>query len=146
MNDSKKRLFIKVLIIATIAFAIAGAMSACGQTGQAEDMAADENIESTDPVTGGWELVKNDGAALPEDVQAAFDKAAEKFTGSELTPVAYVAKQIVAGTNHMILCEEKTTTAEPSTSYQMIIVYEDLEGNAEITNTCAFDPTVYTEQ
>ena len=78
-------------------------------------------------------------------MQTAFDKAVEQFDGSELTPVAYIADQVVAGTNYMILCEAETVTAEPVKSYQMVIVYADLEGNAELTAVKDFDLTAYTE-
>lgn len=135
----------KALIPLFAVLAVLVILSACGQKEQTEDMVADEKNDNTDPITGGWELTKNDAASLPEDVQEAFDKATEKHTGSELIPVAYVSEQIVAGTNHMILCEAKTTTAEPATSYQMIVIYADLEGNAELTEVKDFELSAYTE-
>ena len=45
---------------------------------------------------------KQDAVALPEDVATAFTEAAGT-TG--LVPVAYVAEQIVSGTNYMFLVE-----------------------------------------
>lgn len=123
------------------------ALSACGPADTAEESEADieAETETSTEAVGGWELADNEAAALPEDVQAAFDKASEKFTGSELKPVAYIAEQIVSGTNYMILCKAATTTEDPVTSYQMVIVYADLEGNAEFTSVRDFDLTAYTE-
>ena len=121
------------------------AFSACGSSQQHSEEAQPEESGNKEPVTGGWELHDNEANALPEDVQAAFDKATEKFTGSELEPVAYIASQVVAGTNYIILCEATTTTEKPERSYQMVIVYADLEGNAEITNICKVDPAEYNK-
>ncbi len=88
----------------------------------------------SEAVSGGWEIVDNEAVSLPDEVQAAFDKAAEEGT----TPVAYIASQVVAGTNYMILCEKDS-------AYQIAVIYQDLEGNAELTKATAFDPVEYTE-
>ena len=136
---------LKKLSLLLIALAMIIACTACGSEEQPDDTAAETDIKSAEPMTGGWEIAENDAAALPEDVQTAFDKAVEQFDGSELTPVAYIADQVVAGTNYMILCEAETVTAEPVKSYQMVIVYADLEGNAELTAVKDFDLTAYTE-
>ena len=136
-----KKGLLSILLAVLVVFFV----TACGTSEQsAEDEQSKEN-ESTETVTGGWELYNNEANILPEDVQTAFDKATETFTGSELKPVAYVASQAVAGTNYMILCQATTTTETPSTSYQMVIVYADLEGNAEVTEINEFDLTAYTE-
>lgn len=119
--------------------------AACGSQGQTENSASTEDLVNTETVTGGWEIADNEAAALPEEVQAAFDKAVEQFTGSELKPVAYIESQIVAGTNYMILCEAETTTAEPVKSYQMAVIYADLEGKAELTQIKDFELTAYIE-
>ena len=128
-----------------LAAAVLITVSACGSTGQSSGDEKSGESENTEAVTGGWELYDNKANVLPDDVQAAFDKAAETYTGSELKPVAYVASQVVAGTNYMILCETAASTEDPVPSYQMVIVYADLKGNAEITHVKEFDLTSYTE-
>jgi hypothetical protein len=120
-------------------------ITACGSSNESAQNDESAETSAEEPVSGGWELFDNEANALPEDVQTAFDKASETFTGSELKPVAYLASQVVAGTNYMILCEAATTTEQPKTSYQMVIVYADLEGNAEITQIKEFDLTAYVE-
>jgi len=135
----------KRFCVMLLAFTMMFMVSACGSSGQpAEDEQSEESVPS-EAVSGGWELFDNEASVLPDDVQTAFDKASETFTGSELKPVAYVASQVVAGTNYMILCEAATTTETPVTSYQMVVVYADLDGNAEITQVREFDLTAYTE-
>lgn len=134
---------IKKLSTILLALIMITMVTACGSS--SETSQNDNSAESTDALTGGWELFANEANALPEYVQEAFDKAKETFTGSELKPVVYVASQVVSGTNYMILCEATTTTETPSTSYQMVIVYADLDGNAEITQIKEFDLNAYTE-
>lgn len=78
-------------------------------------------------------------ATLPENVQTAWDKAFEVFCGSSMTPVAYLGSQVVAGSNYAVLCTSKTVTMEPVIGLKVIIIYADLEGNAEITSICDVD-------
>jgi hypothetical protein len=134
---------LKKLSVVLLAFVLLFVMATYGSSDQASENTS--GTETSEPVAGGWELFDNKTNVLPEDVQASFDKASETFTGSELKPVAYVASQVVAGTNYMILCEAATTTEQPKTSYQMVIVYADLEGKAEITQMKEFDLTEYTD-
>ena len=81
---------------------------------------------------------RRDGEALPADVQAAYDKAMEKMTGMELKPVAFVSEQVVSGVNYMILCERPEASAAEA-RYIMIIVYQDLNGNAMVMTMKDFD-------
>ena len=129
-----KKISILLISVTMILF-----VSACGTSEQTSESKNEE------AVTGGWEMHDNEASVLPEDVQTAFDNATETFTGSELKPVVYVASQAVAGTNYMILCEAATTTETPAESYQMVVVYSDPDGNAEITQIKEFDLTAYTE-
>ncbi len=101
------------------------------------DEAANDNkdpIEFSGSFSGGWELVDHEAAALPAEVQTAFDKAVETYTGSQLKPVAFMARQIVAGNNYMILCQALPAVENPAPVYQMVVIYADLEGNASITH------------
>ena len=135
----------KKFCIMFLAFAMVFAISANGSSGEASENDQTEGSEISGTLTGGWELYDNEANALPEKVQTAFDKAAETFTGSELKPVAYIASQVVAGTNYMVLCEAATISEDPSIPYQMVIIYADLKGNAEITQIKEFDLMSYIE-
>ena len=85
-------------------------------------------------MAGGWSPVMHEAGTLPEDAQAAFDKALEKPDGATYTPVALLSTQVVAGTNYCILCQ--ITRAEPETvpTWALVYIYADLQGNAEIMN------------
>lgn len=132
--------FIAVILMLAMVFC----MAACSSSGSDETETDVENGPE-EAVSGGWEMASNDAAALPEDVQKAFDGATEKLTGNELKPVAYVANQVVAGMNYMILCEGTPATADPKPVYQMAVIYADLEGNAEMTSIVDFDYVSFTE-
>lgn len=137
-------IMMKKLLVLLIALTMIITFAACGSDKQTEEAETATDVEAAESLDGGWEFTDHEAAALPEEVRTAFDKAVEQFTGSELKPVAYIASQVVAGTNHMILCQAETTTEEPVKSYQMAVVYADLEGNAELTSIKDFDLTAYT--
>ena len=87
--------------------------------------------KKSEPLCGAYEPAES--RAVTEDVRALVEKATEGMVGAEYTPVAYLSRQIVAGTNHRILCEITPVVPDASPSYAVVTVYEDLEGNAEIT-------------
>ena len=89
---------------------------------------------SAEMMTGGWEMAKAEASVLPEDAQAAFDKAMEQLVGAEYTPVALLATQVVAGTNYCILCQVTPVVPDAVPTWALVYIYADLEGNAEILN------------
>ena len=122
------------ILTALLAICLITVMSACG-----------EENESTNAVSGGWEI---DGItsqqSLPEDIQKVFEKATVSKSEYTLEPVAYIGTQVVAGSNHMILCRA-TTSDEREGTYKVAIIYADLEGNAELTSLCDFSLEDYVE-
>ena len=101
----------------------------------------------SEDVTGGWEVPEDyTKGTLPDNVKAAFEKGIEQVGGSTFTPMAYLGSQVVAGTNYAILMEGELASQEPVSNIQVAIVYEDLDGNAELTNICTLDPADFTEQ
>ena len=87
-----------------------------------------------EPMVGGWENVPCEAAELPEDAQAAFDKALDGLVGAKYTPVALLSTQIVAGTTYCILCQITPVLPDATPTWALVYVYADLQGNAEITN------------
>ena len=88
---------------------------------------------ASDMILGGWEKV--DSPIITEEMAALVEKASANLTGAKYTPVAYLGRQIVSGTNHLILCRT-VSTVDPDAieTYMFVTVYEDLEGGAQITN------------
>ena len=104
------------------------------------------SIDST-PAVGAWEIVDPSAkpAMLPtEKAQAAFDNATRDFTGVGLHPIALLGTQLVNGTNYKVLCAgQMVTGAEPATALFVVDIYEDLEGNAMITDNEVLDLLEY---
>ena len=88
---------------------------------------------ASDILLGGWEDV--DSPVITEEMAALVEKASANLTGAKYTPVAYLGRQVVSGTNYLILCRT-VSTVDPDAveTYMFVTVYEDLEGGAQITN------------
>ena len=87
-----------------------------------------------EPLTGGWENVPHEAAELPAEAQAAFDRAMEGLDGAQYVPVALLSTQVVAGTNYCVLCQITPVAPDAASTWALVYVYADLQGNAEITN------------
>ena len=147
----------KKLIAGLLAVCVCFALTACGASEEAASsaVAADPSsaaasavesvVEASDvaepagEVVGGYTVVDAEAATLPQEAQEAFDKAVEGWVGTDLKPVALVGTQTVSGTNYAFLAKATTVTAEPVLKNVLVIVYADLEGNAEILNVADLD-------
>ena len=120
----------KQLVIFGVVIAVCLVLVGCGKK---EDKDADQ-------VVGGWEnTFTNSQIGFDETLLELFKKANDNYKDMDLEPVAVLAKQVVAGTNYMIL-------AKDSKEYKMVVLYKDLEGKASITNVSTFDYTKYINQ
>ena len=105
---------------------MAAIFAACGDSRKKESAQDDNDVD------GGIEPAVS--PVVPDDVKALLDKALEKMTGAEYTPVAYLGSQVVAGMNHFILCRTSQATQDADEYYSIVTLYADLEGGAEITD------------
>lgn len=91
-------------------------------------------------ITGAFEINADlTSAKLPGDAQKAFDKALDGMTGTAYSPIVLLAQQVVSGKNYSILCMEQTTVPDAEPELHIITIYEDLDGNASITEDTLFD-------
>ena len=88
---------------------------------------------------GSW--ANADSIEITDDIKAVVDKASETLTGATYVPVAYMGSQVVAGTNHAIFCKVVPSTAggNDDATFAIVYIYEDLQGNCEITSTTDVD-------
>ena len=100
-------------------------LAACGKDSEDKD-----ETEST-PLVGGW--TEAESTEVTDEVRNLLNKATAQLAGGTYEPIAYLSSQVVAGTNHRILCKFTPATKDPKSTYAIVTVYEDLEGNAEIT-------------
>ena len=99
-------------------------------------------------VIGGWTICDEIiTPSLTEDSGEVFEKAEAGFTGIGLEPAALLATQVVAGKNYLFLCRGYTITENPVPGWYFTVVYQDLDGNAKITDVQKLDLTdLKTEQ
>jgi hypothetical protein len=85
---------------------------------------------------GAWE--NPESPDMTDEAKAALDKALEKLVGADYKPIALLATQLVSGTNYSILCQVTPVVPNAESSFVIAHVYQDLEGNAEITEVFDF--------
>ena len=134
----KKKLFIFTLVLA-VALVITG----CGKEKENEE----ENLEIEGKVVGGWTTVlTNKQVGLDENEIKLFNDAKKNYVGMDLEPVALLGTQVVAGTNYMFLAKGTPVVPNPESSYQVVVIYKDLQGNTSITRVTDFDVSRFTNK
>lgn len=104
---------------------------------------ADEDA-STEKLVGAWEIAMPESSdAIESGLADVFDKAAKEYTGVSFAPIAVIGNQVVAGINYRYLCEGEPAVKDPSPALYVVEVYNDLDGNAEITSVAKFDLLSY---
>ena len=97
----------------------------------------DENAGSAEQLDGGWAVT--DGQ---DDGLVAFEKATEELVGVSYTPIRVLSSQVVAGMNYCVLCKAQVVAPNAEPYYTLAFVYEDLDGNAELTQFKDLDITM----
>ena len=126
-------------LLALILAALLGASLAFCLT-SCDDEEKTDNGTSSDEIVGGWS--SPDSVKLTDEATNALKKATEKLAGGTYEPIALLGTQVVAGTNYRLLCTFTPATEGADASYTIVTVYEDLEGNAEITEILNSDAKV----
>ena len=67
---------------------------------------------------GGYEIVNEPASSLPQELATAIGEVNSGLLGATYQPIWYVGKQIVNGTNYMLICKEIRTTKDRQ---QMIV-------------------------
>lgn len=128
-------------------------LAACGQKEQPADVpagsSANTGVEAGNDggssagmaLLGGWSLAQDLSVSLTEEDQARFNKAMEGYTGMGFEPVAVLATQLVAGRNYAYLCKATPVASKAIPHWTVVVIYEDLQGAASITNVSDIDLT-----
>lgn len=130
--------FIKKTAAILLSLSLAAGLGACHKKDAVQQDGIDQ-IENI--ITGSWEEAES--PVIPSDVMKAFEKAMDGLVGANYTPVAYLGSQIVSGHNYMLLCRVAPVTADPVETYAIVSIYEDTEGNAQMTNVSDFGVETY---
>lgn len=81
---------------------------------------------------GAWSVSKARYSFLTSSQKKTFNKAVKGLTGVEYKPVALLAKQTVAGTNYIYLCQGTTITQKPVKSWYVMSVSKNLKNKVSI--------------
>lgn len=93
--------------------------------------------EEPKPVLGGWSVNSDVVTTVyPTEAGEAFEKAMKQYNGIEMEPVVLLASQVVSGKNYSFLAKTKDSK---DFSWFVVVVYEDLKGDAKITSAGAID-------
>lgn len=103
----------------------------------------EETKKEEGPKTGGWELNTSITNTIMRDEDEIFKKAVANYSDMELEAIGYLGSQVVAGTNHMYLCK---ATKDNKTTFKVVIVYADLNGNTEVTKVSDFNIENYVSK
>jgi len=121
---------IKRVVSVVCVLAMLFSLAACGKK---ESVVTADGTDEEEPVLlGGWQ--KAEDGTVTEELQAIFDKAMEGFTGVQYTPLELLETQVVAGMNYRFRCEAQTVVPGAEKREAIVTIYQDLEGNAEITD------------
>ena len=88
-------------------------------------------------LAGGWTAAED--PAITDEVNALVEKALDGLVGVNYVPVAYLGSQVVAGTNHAILCQATAVVPDTAPSWKILYLYEDLEGNVTVLSIADWD-------
>ena len=113
-----------------------------GSSAASGALAGDEGGSSAGmALLGGWTLTPDLSVSLTEEDKAIFDKAMEGFTGVGYEPAAVLATQLVSGKNYAYLCKVTPVTSKPIPHWAVVVVYQDLQGEASVSKVTEIDLT-----
>ena len=112
-------------------FIVLGALVLLTGCEKKEETKKEEEIK-----TGGWELNTSITNTIMRDEDEIFKKAVANYSDMELEAIGYLGSQVVAGTNHMYLCK---ATKDNKTNFKVVIIYQDLNGNTEVSKVSDFN-------
>ena len=117
----------KRIIALLLALTLSFVFCACGSD---KVEGTEENGEGAGGMVGGW--TRAESPVITDELREIFDKAFGDLLGAEHVPVAYLASQLVSGTNHLFLVRTTPVVQDPVEVYNLVTIYQDLEGNVEI--------------
>lgn len=88
--------------------------------------------------TGAWQAAAD--IALTPELLAPLEDALTGLVGVAYEPVAYLGSQVVAGVNHAYLCRATVVYPGAQPTWAMVVVYEPLEGQAQLLRISDLDP------
>lgn len=79
---------------------------------------------------GAYELPPMQPANLPQEAATAFSEVISSMVGAKYMPVLYCGKQIVHGTNYMIICKQTLAVQGAAEHVVKMIINCSEQGNS----------------
>ncbi len=112
--------------------AIGGASPKKAEASTAPALVSKEIADSNGwQLDGGWTIV--DDHTVTDKIRQIVSDAKMNILGVSHKPIAYLGYQIVAGTNYCVLCKRGAVIPNPVYTYELMYIYEDLNGVCRIT-------------
>ena len=89
---------------------------------------------------GTWVLEEFTPCELPKEVATGFSQVMDQIIGVNYTPLLYAASQIVAGKNHMIICECVPVAINPVRSLVAVYLHQALPAEGEEFRLLSVEP------
>ena len=134
-----KEFSIKIAAVGLIGVMTSVGLTACSRTPGSSNTETDTAINIVDvsndeidraTVAGGWQTAEDQ--TLTDDQKQIFDKAMEKLVGVNYEPIAYLASQVVSGTNHCFLAKATVVRPGATPRYTLVYVYENLNKDCKV--------------
>lgn len=74
------------------------------------------------------DIAVSDSPDITSEVSAMVEEVFSSNMDSKVVPVAYIGSQVVAGTNHYLLCVDTPNIQGARGRYVMVSIHEDLDG------------------
>lgn len=138
-TEFTKGLTIKIAAVGLIGVMANTGLVACSRTPGSSNAETEAQINIVDVsndeidravIAGGWQTAE--GKTITEAQKQIFDKAMEKLVGVKYEPVAYLASQVVSGTNHCFLAKATVVRPGATPSYKLVYVYENLSKECKV--------------
>lgn len=139
--DITKNLALTIAAAGLVGFFSSIAFIGCSKTEKGDTASEATEISIVDvsndeidkaAVTGGWNAA--DDQKITTELKTVFDKALEDLIGVKYEPVAYLASQVVSGTNHCFLCKATVVRPGVTPKYTLIYIYENTDKDCRILN------------
>ena len=129
-----------VKIFAAIALVITMLMAMTACAVRANAITENKETKEENMLPGGWQ--GSDSMEITDEIREMVEQATTNMIGANYTPVAYIGRQIVNGTNHKILVKIAPVTPDATETYAIVTIYEDLQGNVEMKEILNCDAEV----
>ncbi|SCW30424.1 hypothetical protein SAMN02910456_00416 [Ruminococcaceae bacterium YRB3002] len=128
MTDIKRKMIAAGLAMTILTVGI----SACTKENTAETQPSEGTVieSQAEPVVGGWAMSASPN--VRDEQRTLFENAMKTLLGVDYEPVAYLASQVVAGTNHCYLCKATVVAPDATPTYKLVYIYEKLDGTTEV--------------